>query len=186
MENEARASAGVQEISYPRFAAFYNRMMGQPLVRRMFDPLRREIVGQAERLVLEVGAGRGPPVPRRAFRYCYGHARLLFGAGSGARPARDLAGAQAGRDALAARTCARARTHYRVGTGCARAPLDPLHGPLPLEPRYGSDGGARGLPGHAGAPAQRRTPADAASAHDAFPGAGGDARRQGITPFCSE
>src|SRR6266704_4664395 len=63
MENEARASAGVQEISYPRFAAFYNRMMGQPLVRRMFDPLRREIVGQAERLVLEVGAGGGQNFP---------------------------------------------------------------------------------------------------------------------------
>ncbi len=63
MENEARDSAGVQEISYPHFAAFYNRMMGWPLVRRMFDPLRREIVGQAERLVLEVGAGGGQNFP---------------------------------------------------------------------------------------------------------------------------
>ena len=63
MENEARDSAGVQEISYPRFAAFYNRMMGRPLVRRMFDPLRREIVGQAHGIVLEVGAGGGQNFP---------------------------------------------------------------------------------------------------------------------------
>jgi ubiquinone/menaquinone biosynthesis C-methylase UbiE len=63
MENETRASAGVREISYPRFAAFYNRMMGQPLVRRMFDPLRREIVGQAHGIVLEVGAGGGQNFP---------------------------------------------------------------------------------------------------------------------------
>ncbi len=63
MENEARDSAGVQEISSPRFAAFYNRMMGRPLVRRMFDPLRREIVGQAHGIVLEVGAGGGQNFP---------------------------------------------------------------------------------------------------------------------------
>jgi ubiquinone/menaquinone biosynthesis C-methylase UbiE len=63
MENEASDSAGVQEISYPRFAAFYNRMMGWPLVRRMFDPLRREIVGQAHGIVLEVGAGGGQNFP---------------------------------------------------------------------------------------------------------------------------
>ena len=63
MENEARDSAGVQEISYPRFAAFYNWMMGRPLVRRMFDPLRREIVGQAHGIVLEVGAGGGQNFP---------------------------------------------------------------------------------------------------------------------------
>ncbi len=30
MENEARDSAGVQEISSPRFVAFYNWMMGRP------------------------------------------------------------------------------------------------------------------------------------------------------------
>src|SRR5260370_14866947 len=63
MENEAHDFAGVQEIFYPHFAAFCNRMMGWPLVRRMFDPLRREIVGQAERLVLEVGAGGGQNFP---------------------------------------------------------------------------------------------------------------------------
>jgi ubiquinone/menaquinone biosynthesis C-methylase UbiE len=63
MENEASDSAGMQEISYPRFAAFYNQMMKQPLVRRVFDPLRRDIVGQAQGLVLEVGAGGGQNFP---------------------------------------------------------------------------------------------------------------------------
>src|SRR6266568_8212940 len=63
MNNKMSDSAGVQEISYPRFAAFYNRLMGQPLVRRMFDPLRRETVGQAHGLVLEVGVGGGQNFP---------------------------------------------------------------------------------------------------------------------------
>jgi ubiquinone/menaquinone biosynthesis C-methylase UbiE len=63
MENETSDSAGVQEVSSPRFAAFYNWMMGRPLVRRMFDPLRREIVGQAHGIVLEVGAGGGQNFP---------------------------------------------------------------------------------------------------------------------------
>src|SRR5260370_10436576 len=63
MENEASDSAGVKDISSPRFAAFYNWMMGRPLVRRMFDPLRREIVGQAHGIVLEVGAGGGQNFP---------------------------------------------------------------------------------------------------------------------------
>jgi SAM-dependent methyltransferase len=53
----------MQEISSPRFAAFYNWLMGRPLVRRMFDPLRREIVGQAQGIVLEVGAGGGQNFP---------------------------------------------------------------------------------------------------------------------------
>jgi glutaredoxin-like protein len=61
--HEVSSSLGVKEISYPRFAAFYNRMMGQPLVQRMFDPLRRETVGQAQGLVLEVGAGGGQNFP---------------------------------------------------------------------------------------------------------------------------
>ncbi len=38
-------------------------MMEQALVRRMFDPLRREIVGQAHGVVLEVGAGGGQNFP---------------------------------------------------------------------------------------------------------------------------
>jgi ubiquinone/menaquinone biosynthesis C-methylase UbiE len=49
----------MKEISYPRFAACYNRMMRQSLVRRMFDPLRRETAGQAHGIVLEIGAGGG-------------------------------------------------------------------------------------------------------------------------------
>ena len=63
MENEASDSAGVQEVSCPRFAAFYNWMMGLPLVRRMFDPLRNGIIGQAHGVVLEVGAGGGQNFP---------------------------------------------------------------------------------------------------------------------------
>lgn len=50
-------------ISYPRFAAFYNRMMQSPQTRRQFDPLRREIAQQAYGMVLEVGAGGGQNFP---------------------------------------------------------------------------------------------------------------------------
>jgi ubiquinone/menaquinone biosynthesis C-methylase UbiE len=53
----------MKEISSPRFAALYNWMMDQPLVRRGFDPLRRGIVGQARGVVLEVGAGGGQNFP---------------------------------------------------------------------------------------------------------------------------
>lgn len=63
MENKASDSAGGQEVSCPRFAAFYNWLMGRPQVRRMFDPLRREIIGQAHGVVLEVGAGGGQNFP---------------------------------------------------------------------------------------------------------------------------
>lgn len=50
-------------ISYPRFAAFYNRMIQHPQARRQFDPLRREIAQQAHGVVLEVGAGGGQNFP---------------------------------------------------------------------------------------------------------------------------
>ena len=63
MSNDMRLSHGAKDISYPRFAAFYNWIMEQPLVRRQFDPLRREIVGQAQGVVLEVGAGGGQNFP---------------------------------------------------------------------------------------------------------------------------
>jgi SAM-dependent methyltransferase len=63
MSSTGRCATGMQEISSPRFAAFYNWLMGRPLVRRMFDPLRREIVGQAQGIVLEVGAGGGQNFP---------------------------------------------------------------------------------------------------------------------------
>ncbi len=63
MGNDVSYHPGVKEISYPRFATLYNRLMGQPLVRRMFDPLRRETAGQAHGVVLEVGAGGGQNFP---------------------------------------------------------------------------------------------------------------------------
>jgi mycoredoxin len=63
MSKHGRLSPGTKEISSPRFAAFYNWMMGRPLVRRMFDPLRRETAGQAYGIVLEVGAGGGQNFP---------------------------------------------------------------------------------------------------------------------------
>ncbi len=63
MSSNVRCAPGMQEISSPRFAAFYNWMMDRPLVRRQFDPLRRKIVGQAQGLVLEVGAGGGQNFP---------------------------------------------------------------------------------------------------------------------------
>jgi ubiquinone/menaquinone biosynthesis C-methylase UbiE len=51
----------MKEISYPRFAAFYNQMMGQTLFRRMFDPMWGgcDTAGQAHGIVLEIGAGGG-------------------------------------------------------------------------------------------------------------------------------
>lgn len=49
--------------SYPRFAAFYNRLMGLASVRRMFDPLRQATAGEASGSVLEVGAGGGQNFP---------------------------------------------------------------------------------------------------------------------------
>jgi len=63
MGNEVSNATRAKGVSHPRFAAFYNRMMGRPLVRRMFDPLRRKIVGQAHGIVLEVGAGGGQNFP---------------------------------------------------------------------------------------------------------------------------
>ncbi len=63
MSNDVRLSPGAKDISYPRFAAFYNWMMVRPLVRRGFDPLRRETAGQAHGIVLEVGAGGGQNFP---------------------------------------------------------------------------------------------------------------------------
>ncbi len=63
MSKDVHLSPGAKEISYPRFAAFYNRMMGQTFVRQMFDPLRRETAGQAHGIVLEVGAGGGQNFP---------------------------------------------------------------------------------------------------------------------------
>lgn len=63
MSNDVSSAVDVKEISSPRFAAFYNWLMKQPLVGRWFDPLRREIVGQAQGVVLEVGSGGGQNFP---------------------------------------------------------------------------------------------------------------------------
>lgn len=64
LENHKRGvSSDRKARSSPRFAAFYNWLMERPLVRRMFDPLRREIIGQAHGVVLEVGAGGGQNFP---------------------------------------------------------------------------------------------------------------------------
>ena len=62
-DNERNPALVLPEIAYPRFARAYNWLMGQPLVRRGFDPARRELVGQAHGLVLEVGAGGGQNFP---------------------------------------------------------------------------------------------------------------------------
>jgi SAM-dependent methyltransferase len=58
-DNERDHVPVMPQITHPRFARAYNWLMGQPVVRRGFDPVRREIVGQARGLVLEVGAGGG-------------------------------------------------------------------------------------------------------------------------------
>jgi ubiquinone/menaquinone biosynthesis C-methylase UbiE len=63
MNHEMRCAPGVQEVSYPRFAVLYNWLMRQSLVRRGFDPVRRELIGQAQGNVLEVGAGGGQNFP---------------------------------------------------------------------------------------------------------------------------
>jgi hypothetical protein len=63
MSSEVIPTPGLKKISYPRFAAFYNRMIGHPLVRRMFDPLRRETAGHTHGVVLEVSAGAGQNFP---------------------------------------------------------------------------------------------------------------------------
>ena len=52
-----------KDLSYPRFAAFYNGMMQKSIVRRQFDPLRQETAGRAQGRVLEVGAGGGQNFP---------------------------------------------------------------------------------------------------------------------------
>jgi hypothetical protein len=59
MSNKLSHLPGMREISYPRFASYFNRMMGQALVQRMFDLLRRDTADQAYGIVLEIGAGGG-------------------------------------------------------------------------------------------------------------------------------
>lgn len=63
MNKDVSHRAASQDISYPRFAAFYTWMTNRPQVARWEDPLRREIVGEAQGIVLEVGAGGGQNFP---------------------------------------------------------------------------------------------------------------------------
>ena len=63
MDLSRTKSPPMEKISHLRFTAYYNRMMQRPVVRRQFDPLRSEIVGQAHGVVLEVGAGGGQNFP---------------------------------------------------------------------------------------------------------------------------
>lgn len=69
---------GEQDISYPRFAAFYTWMTDRPLVRRQ-DPLRLEIVGQAQGIVLPLpGAFSAFRLPALSFWPTYLIQYLLF------------------------------------------------------------------------------------------------------------
>ncbi len=63
MDKEQPVLPAMENVSHPRFTAYYNRMMQKPLIRRQFDPLRQQIVGQAQGVVLEVGAGGGQNFP---------------------------------------------------------------------------------------------------------------------------
>lgn len=44
-------------ISHPRFARYYERSSTNGAEARFLEPLRREVVGQARDVVLEIGAG---------------------------------------------------------------------------------------------------------------------------------
>lgn len=59
ISNEASHLPIETGVSHPRFAAFYTWQTNRTAVRRLEDPFRRELVGQAQGLVLEVGAGGG-------------------------------------------------------------------------------------------------------------------------------
>jgi ubiquinone/menaquinone biosynthesis C-methylase UbiE len=59
MNTQTGYPATSKGISHPRFTAFYTWMTNRSQVRRWEDPLRRETVGQAHGVVLEVGAGGG-------------------------------------------------------------------------------------------------------------------------------
>lgn len=51
------------QVSYPRFAGFYNRLMDGAAIRQRYDPWRRELVGEAQGVVLEIGPGGGQNFP---------------------------------------------------------------------------------------------------------------------------
>src|ERR1700730_15528614 len=59
MSQEASNNNVPGKIYRPRFAAMYNRLSRSKTERRFMEPLRREIVGKAHGVVLEIGAGTG-------------------------------------------------------------------------------------------------------------------------------
>ncbi len=63
MSDNVSSHQAAKEISYPRFAAFYNWMTRRSMAKCMFDSLRRETAGQAYGVVLEVGAEGGQNFP---------------------------------------------------------------------------------------------------------------------------
>ncbi len=59
MQQHAGDHASPQRIHHPLFSKFFNWMAGSARARREMDPLRREVIGRARGVVLEVGAGSG-------------------------------------------------------------------------------------------------------------------------------
>jgi SAM-dependent methyltransferase len=219
MSNDVSFAPGMKEISSLRFAALYNWMMDRPLVRHWFDPLRREIVGQARGVVLEVGAGGGQnfpfydptsvvrveavepdeamlvearrrltaaPVPITLTRAAvealpfpdahFESAVVTLVFCSVRDPEcglREIWRVLKPGGILLLLEHVRAGKGGRVDPGCARAALDPLHGQLPLEPRYLAHSAANRFPGRAGSKEKRRTPAHAEPFSEPFPNARG-------------
>ncbi len=59
MQKNAGEQAPLQPIDHPLFSKLFNWMSGSAGARRQLDPVRREVIGQARGVVLEVGAGSG-------------------------------------------------------------------------------------------------------------------------------
>ena len=55
----SNADQPLPSINHPRFSAFFNWQASRGPGRRYLEPMRREAVGQARGVVLEVGAGSG-------------------------------------------------------------------------------------------------------------------------------